>query len=97
MAHSGKSILRRKHGAKFFIQQRLQVQVRVAADNNLLDKRDLDSFERLYKHIGELFAEEPNVLLHGDLWSGNLCVMLMINLSYLIRRYIMDHAMWILP
>jgi protein-ribulosamine 3-kinase len=55
----------------FFIEQRLQVQVRMARNNNLLDKVDLVRFDRLYEQLDQLLPEEPDVLLHGDLWSGN--------------------------
>ena len=60
--------------SEFFVEQRLRVQVSVALNNKLLDKADLRSFERLYRQIDQLMPDEPNVLLHGDLWSGNfLC------------------------
>ncbi|HSB93491.1 MAG TPA: fructosamine kinase family protein, partial [Flavitalea sp.] len=64
----------KKNWPEFFVEQRLQVQVRLAAENKLLEKSDIHSFERLYKKVHELMPDEPNVLLHGDLWSGNfLC------------------------
>jgi protein-ribulosamine 3-kinase len=55
----------------FFIHQRLEVQVRLAAENKLLHGSDIDAFSRLYQQIEKLMPDEPNVLLHGDLWSGN--------------------------
>ena len=57
--------------SEFFVEQRLRVQVRLAESLKLLDASDLNSFERLYKKIDQLMPDEPNVLLHGDLWSGN--------------------------
>ena len=57
--------------SEFFVEQRLMVQVRLAESMKLLDASNLNSFERLYKKIDQLMPEEPNVLLHGDLWSGN--------------------------
>jgi protein-ribulosamine 3-kinase len=58
----------------FFIQQRLQPQVKLAVNRQLLEPAHVQQFERLYQQLGNLFAPEPAVLLHGDLWSGNfLC------------------------
>jgi protein-ribulosamine 3-kinase len=61
--------------SEFFIQRRLQPQVRLAADHGLLDPAALRHFERLYPALPGIFGEEePPSLLHGDLWSGNfLC------------------------
>ena len=58
----------------FFIQQRLQPQVQLAINRQLLEPAHARMFEKLYQRLGELFAAEPAALLHGDLWSGNfLC------------------------
>lgn len=58
----------------FFIQQRLDPQLRLAAEKGLLAPAALRSFERLYKVLPDIFGEEAPSLLHGDLWSGNfLC------------------------
>jgi len=58
----------------FFIQQRLQPQVKLAVNRQLLEPVHVKQFEKLYQQLGNLFAPEPAVLLHGDLWSGNfLC------------------------
>ncbi|MDO6432130.1 fructosamine kinase family protein [Flavitalea sp. BT771] len=58
----------------FFIHQRLQPQISLAIGKGLLDHRDLQQFQRLYKALDNIFPKEPPALLHGDLWSGNfLC------------------------
>jgi protein-ribulosamine 3-kinase len=58
----------------FFIHQRLQPQVKLAVSRQLLEPAHVQQFEKLYQQLGNLFAPEPAVLLHGDLWSGNfLC------------------------
>ena len=58
----------------FFIQQRLDPQLRLAAEKGLLAPAALRSFERLYRVLPDIFGEEAPSLLHGDLWSGNfLC------------------------
>jgi fructosamine-3-kinase len=55
----------------FFIENRLQPQIEMAAGKGLLSSRQLSLLEKLIQQIGELFNEEPPALLHGDLWSGN--------------------------
>lgn len=63
----------RKHNkwSDFFIQERLQPMVSLAADKRLLEYADAGNFEKLYAKLPELFDEEAPALLHGDLWSGN--------------------------
>jgi protein-ribulosamine 3-kinase len=63
----------RKHDkwSDFFIQERLQPMVSLAADKRLLEYADAGNFEKLYTKLPELFDEEAPALLHGDLWSGN--------------------------
>ena len=63
----------RKHAkwSDFFIQERLQPMVSLAADKRLLEYADAGNFEKLYTKLPELFEEEAPALLHGDLWSGN--------------------------
>jgi fructosamine-3-kinase len=59
---------------EFFIHQRLQPQVQLAIDRQLLEPAHARMFEKLYQRLDELFPAEPTALLHGDLWSGNfLC------------------------
>jgi fructosamine-3-kinase len=58
----------------FFIHQRLEPQVAMAAARGLLNNRHLEQSHRLYKTLPNLFDAAPPCLLHGDLWSGNfLC------------------------
>ena len=63
----------RKHAkwSDFFIQERLQPMVSLAADKRLLEYADAGNLEKLYTKLPELFDEEAPALLHGDLWSGN--------------------------
>jgi len=59
---------------EFFIQHRLEPQIRLATDAGLLDNSALGHFRRLYPRLPDFFPPEPPSLLHGDLWSGNfLC------------------------
>ncbi len=55
----------------FFIDQRLEIQLRLAFDNGYIDKSYLQSCTRFYKRLPDLLPVEPPSLLHGDLWSGN--------------------------
>jgi len=58
----------------FFIEERLQPMVQMAADNKLLTGNDVTSFERVYKNLEGLFTEEDPSLIHGDLWRGNYLI-----------------------
>jgi fructosamine-3-kinase len=61
--------------SEFFRAQRLEAQLRTAADRGLITstlRRDFDAlFSRLDALVG---ADEPPARLHGDLWGGNLHV-----------------------
>jgi fructosamine-3-kinase len=56
----------------FFIQQRLEVQVKLAIDDGKAGRSWLSKFEKLYEELPSLLPEEKPSLLHGDLWNGNL-------------------------
>lgn len=59
---------------EFLIGERLQPQVKLAFDESLLNIRDLQRLELLYKKLPEILPVEPPSLIHGDLWSGNYMV-----------------------
>lgn len=54
----------------FFIQRRLQPQIRLAAEKGLLGTSAIRQFERLYQVLPEIFPAEAPSLLHGDLLSA---------------------------
>ena len=63
-----------KNWVDFFVHQRLQPQLELAVNKQLIPAGQLAIFESLYKNFTTIFPDEPPALLHGDLWSGNfLC------------------------
>ena len=56
----------------FFIEQRLNVQLKLAIDSGIMDSDWSKQFESIYAKLPTLLPEEKSSLLHGDLWSGNL-------------------------
>ncbi len=61
------------HGtwAEFYINERLQPQIRLAISSNKMTSTDAAQIERLYKKLPSICPQEPPALIHGDLWSGN--------------------------
>lgn len=58
----------------FFIEHRLKVQVKLAADSGFFESAWLRRFETFYVMLFALIPEERPSLLHGDLWSGNVMI-----------------------
>jgi len=55
----------------FFINERLQPQLRMAVDGGKLSSSISGNFKKLYKQLPNMLTDEPPGLLHGDLWGGN--------------------------
>ncbi len=58
----------------FFIEERLERQLKLAKDSGLISSSLISQFNNLYNHLPEIFPVEPPSLIHGDLWGGNYIV-----------------------
>ena len=61
-----------RDGFRFFAERRLSPQGRRAFDRGLLERADLAGLESIGARLRELLPERRPVLVHGDLWTGNL-------------------------
>lgn len=58
----------------FFMTERIQPQLKLAVDKNLVDFSTIKQFEKLFDSYDKLIPQEKPALLHGDLWNGNFLV-----------------------
>lgn len=58
----------------FFREQRLIVQMEMAAKAGQLPSDIRNSFDSLFSRLEDIFPKESPSLIHGDLWSGNYMV-----------------------
>ncbi|HSY37987.1 MAG TPA: fructosamine kinase family protein [Polyangia bacterium] len=59
--------------AEFYVERRLDPQLRTAADSGRATRVMTQGFEALFRKMSQLVGpEEPASRLHGDLWGGNL-------------------------
>ncbi|MBE9491284.1 MAG: fructosamine kinase family protein [Bacteroidetes bacterium] len=65
---------RHKDWITFFIEERLERQLKLAKDSGLFSSSLISQFNNLYNHLPDIFPVEPPSLIHGDLWSGNYIV-----------------------
>lgn len=55
----------------FFVEERIQPQLRQAIDSGKLPSLTNKQFKSIRQKLPDIFPEEPPALLHGDLWGGN--------------------------
>jgi protein-ribulosamine 3-kinase len=58
----------------FFIHNRLQAQLDLAASRTRVPSSVQKKFEKLFLKLPSLLPNEKPSLLHGDLWSGNILI-----------------------
>ena len=56
----------------FFIENRLEFQLKLAMDNGLVSGSFIDRYRKFYEKLPDLLPVDRPALLHGDLWSGNV-------------------------
>ncbi len=56
----------------FFIQSRINPQLKLAVDKGELEAHHVKKFETLFTNLSSLLPVEMPSLLHGDLWNGNI-------------------------
>ncbi|MBC6401400.1 MAG: fructosamine kinase family protein [Ekhidna sp.] len=68
------SNIQHKSWTEFFVNERLEPQLKLAREARLVDKHITDDFRKLYNCLEILVPKESPSFIHGDLWSGNfLC------------------------
>lgn len=60
------------HGYGFFARYRLNALADRASQAGLLDPQERDRIARLSDNLDSWIPAQPAVLIHGDLWSGNV-------------------------
>jgi protein-ribulosamine 3-kinase len=63
-----------KYWIDFFINERLEPQLKLAQNKHLLNTKTIQAFQNLYQKLNEIFPVEVSSIVHGDLWSGNYLV-----------------------
>ncbi len=58
--------------AEFYIENRLEPQIKRSFDGGLLNKKLVGNMERFFGELPSFYPIEKASLLHGDLWSGNV-------------------------
>ncbi len=57
--------------AEFFIENRLEPQLKLAVDSKKVRPETATRCQRLFLKLDEMLPKETPAALHGDLWSGN--------------------------
>ena len=56
---------------EFFVQERLEPQLKIAVDNQMINTEISKRCQKLYSKLDSLIPKESPSALHGDLWTGN--------------------------
>jgi protein-ribulosamine 3-kinase len=59
---------------RFFVEERLEPQIKSGLDSGAIPPEMVRHFERLYTALPGIVPPEPPSLIHGDLWSGNFII-----------------------
>jgi protein-ribulosamine 3-kinase len=59
-------------GHEFFARYRILALMKTAFNQGQLDTSDIKSIEILASKLSQWIPEQASVLIHGDLWSGNI-------------------------
>ncbi|MEO9871894.1 fructosamine kinase family protein [Ekhidna sp.] len=57
--------------SRFFIEERIVPQLKLAESKKLINKEYRHKFDKLFRELDSIIPNEHPSLLHGDLWSGN--------------------------
>lgn len=63
-----------KNWIEFFVQHRLEAQLKLAVDEKRMNDSHVRQFHKLFSKLDQYIPEEQPALLHGDLWSGNIII-----------------------
>lgn len=58
-------------GFELFANHRLRYQAGLAMEHGRLSASEFDAIDRLADKLNQYLPDQPAVLIHGDLWSGN--------------------------
>ncbi len=61
-----------KNWIGFFIENRLEFQLKLAMSNGLVSSDFVERYRKFYEKLPDLLPADRPALLHGDLWSGNV-------------------------
>ena len=60
--------------SNFYVQERLQPQIKMAVEQGMLSSEEIPSVEGMTEVLNDLFSGLKPSLLHGDLWGGNYMI-----------------------